>query len=149
MKNQIIFFQSFIVSLFILSLFLGCTNGTSKQEAKSNEKPQTGESSMKKKQLRHVVLFKFKDSATPDDIANAEQAFVALPNKISVIRDFEWGINNSPEGLDKGFTHCFFLTFDSEEDRAVYLPHPDHKAFGGILGPVLEDVLVLDYWTGN
>ena len=145
MKNQIIFFQSFIVSLFILSLFLGCTNGTSKQEAKSNEK----EASMKKEQLRHVVLFKFKDSATPDDIANAEQAFVALPNKISVIRDFEWGINNSPEGLDKGFTHCFFLTFDSEEDRAVYLPHPDHKAFGGILGPVLEDVLVLDYWTGK
>ena len=145
MKNQIIFFQSFIVSLFILSLFLGCTNGTSKQEAKSNEK----EASMKKEQLRHVVLFKFKDSATPEDIANAEQAFVALPNKISVIRDFEWGINNSPEGLDKGFTHCFFLTFDSEEDRAVYLPHPDHKAFGGILGPVLEDVLVLDYWTGN
>ena len=76
-----------------------------------------------------------------------EAAFVALPSKIAEIKDFEWGLNNSPEGLDKGFTHCFFLTFDSEEGRAVYLPHPAHKAFGKVLGPHLEDVLVLDYWT--
>ena len=34
-----------------------------------------------------------------------------------------------------------------EADRAVYLPHPDHKAFGAVLGPHLDDVLVLDYWT--
>jgi len=39
------------------------------------------------------------------------------------------------------------LTFNSESDRDIYLPHPDHKAFGKILSPVLEDVLVLDYWT--
>ena len=150
MKHQNPFFRAFIVmSLFILILFFGCTNGSSNQETKSEEKPQIKESSMKKKQLRHVVLFKFKDSATPEDIAKAENAFVSLPNKISAIRDFEWGINNSPEGLDKGFTHCFFLTFNSEEDRAIYLPHPDHKAFGGLLGPILEDVLVFDYWTGN
>lgn len=102
-----------------------------------------------KRQLRHVVLFKFKESATAGDIKKVEEAFSALPGKIPQIRDYEWGTNNSPEGLDKGFTHCFFLTFDSEEDRAVYLPHPDHKAFGAILGPYLEDVLVVDYWTGE
>jgi len=100
-----------------------------------------------KPQLRHVVLFKFKDNATAADIKKVEEAFSALPGKIPQIRDYEWGTNNSPEGLDKGFTHCFFLTFDSEEDRAIYLPHPDHKAFGAILGPYLEDVLVVDYWT--
>lgn len=98
------------------------------------------------KKLRHVVLFKFKDSATPQDISSVEKAFKALPGKIPQIRDFEWGLNNSPEGLDKGFTHCFFLTFNSEKDREIYLPHPDHKAFGKALGPFLEDVLVVDYW---
>lgn len=102
-----------------------------------------------KKQLRHVVLFKFKESSTEADIQSVEAAFSALPGKIPEIRDYEWGTNNSPEGLDKGFTHCFFLSFDSEEDRAVYLPHPDHKAFGDVLKPHLEDVLVLDYWTGE
>ncbi len=97
--------------------------------------------------LRHVVLFKFKEGTSTADINKVEAAFTALPSKITQIVGYEWGMNNSPEGLDKGFTHCFFLTFKSEEDRAIYLPHPDHKAFGEVLGPHLADVLVLDYWT--
>jgi hypothetical protein len=97
--------------------------------------------------LRHVVLFKFKEGTTAADIKKVEDAFSGLPSKISQIMSYEWGLNNSPEGLEKGFTHCFFLTFNSEEDRAVYLPHPDHKAFGQILTPYLDDVLVIDYWT--
>ncbi|MFN4145860.1 MAG: Dabb family protein [Runella sp.] len=99
------------------------------------------------KVLRHVVLFKFKDSATAADIKKVEDAFRKLPSQIKEIKDFEWGTNNSPEGLAQGFTHCFFLTFASEADRAVYLPHPDHKAFGKVLGPHLDKVLVVDYWT--
>ena len=97
--------------------------------------------------LRHVVLFKFKDDADPVAITKAEEAFAALPGKIPEIRLFEWGINNSPEGLNKGLTHCYLLTFHSEEDRAIYLPHPDHKAFGVLLGYILEDVTVVDYWA--
>ena len=97
--------------------------------------------------LRHVVLFKFKEGTTYDDIKKVENAFMGLPSKISQISSFEWGLNNSPEGLDKGFTHCFLLTFKSEEDREAYLPHPDHKAFGEVLTPFLDDVLVIDYWS--
>ena len=97
--------------------------------------------------LRHAVLFKFKDTSTPEDIKKVEEAFKALPSKIKEISGYEWGTNNSPENLNQGFTHLFFLTFKSEADRAVYLPHPDHKAFGAILGPHLDKVLVLDYWT--
>ena len=99
------------------------------------------------KQLRHVVLFKFKDSTSTSDIQKVEAAFRALPSKIKEIKSFEWGTNNSPEGINNGFTHCFFLTFASEADRAVYLPHPDHKAFGAVLTPHLDKVLVLDYWA--
>lgn len=97
--------------------------------------------------LRHVVLFKFKAGTPVHEIEKVEASFVELKSKIPQILSLEWGINNSPEGLDKGFTHCFFLTFRSEEDRDTYLPHPDHKAFGNILGPILEDVLVVDYWS--
>jgi hypothetical protein len=97
--------------------------------------------------LRHVVLFKFKDATSAADIKKVEDAFRALPTKIKEIKSFEWGTNNSPEGLAQGFTHCFFLSFASEEDRAVYLPHPDHKAFGAVLGPHLDKVLVVDYWA--
>ena len=50
--------------------------------------------------LRHVVLFKFKESSPATEIAKVEAAFKALPSKIKEIRDFEWGLNNSPEGLN-------------------------------------------------
>ncbi|HEX2536521.1 MAG TPA: Dabb family protein [Chitinophagaceae bacterium] len=99
------------------------------------------------KLLRHVVLFKFKEGSTPADIKKVEDAFRALPSKIRQIRNFEWGTNNSPEGLNNGFTHCFFVTFTSEKDREAYLPHPDHKAFVEVLSPYLEKALVVDYWA--
>ena len=99
------------------------------------------------KLLRHIVLFKFKSEVTAAQIEKVEKAFAGLPQKIDEIKGFEWGLNNSPENLNKGFTHGFLLTFDSEEGRDIYLPHPDHKAFGEIVDPILEDVFVLDYWT--
>ncbi|NBC03122.1 MAG: Dabb family protein, partial [Bacteroidetes bacterium] len=109
----------------VLSAFLLFTN-CSNSDAAENNTPNTNEVQEMSEQLRHVVLFKFKDSATEADIKEVEDAFLALPSKIETIKAFEWGLNNSPEGLDKGFTHCFLLTFDSEEGRATYLPHPAH-----------------------
>ncbi len=97
--------------------------------------------------LRHVVLFKFKDESSAEDVQNVVDAFMALPEKIDAIKAIEYGTNNSPEGLDQGFTHCFLLTFASEKDRDDYLPHPDHKVFGSIVGPHLDQVLVVDYWA--
>ncbi len=97
--------------------------------------------------LRHVVMFKFTEDATEGQIGEIEAAFAALPSQIDTIHDFEWGTNNSPEGIAKGFTHCFLVTFQSEEGRAAYLPHEAHQAFVAKLGPILDDVLVVDYWT--
>ena len=97
--------------------------------------------------LRHVVLFNFKDSTDAIKLREIENAFAALPSKISAIRDFEWGTNNSPEGLDKGSTHCFLVTFGSEADRDIYLPHPAHQEFVAMIGPYVEDVTVVDYWV--
>jgi hypothetical protein len=97
--------------------------------------------------LRHVVMFKFKDNTTPAQVKEVEDAFRALPSKIKEIKGFEWGTNNSPENLNQGLTHCFFLTFASEKDRGIYLPHPAHKAFGAVLTPYLDKVVVLDYWA--
>jgi hypothetical protein len=108
---------------------------------------QAAEEAKVDKVLRHVVLFKFKDDATPEQIKAVEEAFAALPEKIDAIHDFEWGTNVSVEPYSQGFTHCFQVTFLSEEARAEYLPHPDHAAFGTVVGPVLDKVCVVDYWT--
>jgi hypothetical protein len=105
--------------------------------------PETGESRV----LRHVVLFKFKDTATEADIKSVTDAFSALREKIPTIQSFEWGTNVSIEDHAQGFTHCFIATFNSEQDRNDYLPHPDHQAFGKLLGPHLDKVLVVDFWA--
>jgi len=99
------------------------------------------------KVLRHVVLFKFKEGTTAEQIKQVEDAFRALPGKIDLIRGFEWGTNVSPENLAQGYTHCFFLTFASDKDRDAYLVHPAHKDFGKLLTPYLEKVTVVDYWA--
>lgn len=97
--------------------------------------------------LQHVVAFKFKSSASAADIKKVEDAFRGLKKSIREIQDFEWGTNVSPEKHDKGFTHGFILTFKSAKDRDVYLEHPEHKAFGQLVGPLLEDVFVIDFWA--
>lgn len=98
-----------------------------------------------KPRLRHVVFFKFKPETTPEKLKEITDAFAELPKKIDVIRDFEWGTDVSVEKLSKGFTHCFFVTFDDEKGRDAYLPHPAHTAFVDIVKPQLEDVCVVDY----
>ena len=100
-----------------------------------------------KGKLRHVVAFKFKESATPEQIKEVEKNFCALKAKISQIAALEWGTNCSPEQHAKGFTHCFIVTFNSAADRDAYLPHPAHKAFAGSLGGILADVFVVDFWA--
>jgi hypothetical protein len=101
----------------------------------------------KGKMLRHVVLFKYKNESSQADVKKVEDAFRSLPSKVSQVKGFEWGTNNSPEKLNQGFTHCFFVTFTSEKDRDAYLVHPAHKAFVEVLKPHLDKVLVIDYWA--
>ena len=100
-----------------------------------------------KGELFHVVSLKFKPGSTPEQIALVEQSFAGLKEKIPGIKSLKWGTNVSPEKHDKGFTHCFVLSFATAKDRDAYLVHEDHKAFGQVLGPVMADVMVLDFWA--
>ncbi|HSI48612.1 MAG TPA: Dabb family protein [Ideonella sp.] len=95
--------------------------------------------------IRHLVLLKFTDEATAERRDSLSAAFAGLAAQIPEVHSMEWGPNASPEGLDKGFTHCFLVTFQDEAGRDAYLPHPAHLAFVDELKPWLADVLVVDY----
>ena len=136
------------ITLFAALLFASCGDQPKKETIEEQEEETVEKTDeVTGPQLRHVVLFKFKETSSAEDIKQVEEAFNALPSKISEIKGYEWGTNNSPENLNKGLTHCFFLTFSSEADRDTYLTHPDHVAFGDIAGPHIADVTVVDYWT--
>ena len=123
---------------FLLTLGLAATrtataaDGTSTQTAKS---------------LKHVVLFKFKDGTSAQQVEEVVSAFKALKGKIDEIVDFEYGTDVSVENRSQGFTHCFLATFRDAKGRDTYLNHPAHTAFGGLVGPRLDKVLVVDFWT--
>ena len=104
----------------------------------------------------HVVLFKFKEGTTPEQIRKFERAFRALPRKIDAIHDIEWGTYASRSMhkkitamvgqyiyniLAKNCTHCFMVTFLSEADSDKYASHPAVKEFDAMLGPYIDKVL--------
>ncbi len=103
----------------------------------------------REKMLRHVVLFGFNDEVPAEQVKEIEAAFAALPGQTGIIKDYEWGTDCSPEGLQKGHTHCFFLSFASEKDRDAYLVHPAHKQFGQLIKGKLKAVTVVDYWVNR
>lgn len=107
----------------------------------------TAFATMKDKEVKHVVVFKYKNTATSAQIDEVTKAFIALKGKIPGITSFEYGVNNSPENLNKGFTHVYLLTFKNAQSRDNYLPHPEHKKFGELLGKlgVLEEPFVVDF----
>lgn len=125
-------------SLLVLLLPSGMTFTTSKA---AEDKPG--------RVLRHIVLYKFKENATPQQVQEVIDVFAALPKKIDIILGFEHGTDVSPEGKSEGFTHCFLVSFRSEEDRDAYLAHPAHQEYVKIVRDRREKVIVFDYWTGE
>ena len=104
-----------------------------------------------KEPIRHVVVFKYKQGTNEEQIRQVTDAFRDLKSKIPGIVSFEYGVNNSPEGKNHGFTHIYLLTFVDAKARDSYLPHPEHKKFGALLAKlgILEDVFVIDYAPNN
>ena len=133
---------SFAFALTTLALF---AVGAAREKDAGGAAPAQDAAASKGK-LYHVVSFKFKEDASKEQVRQVEEAFAALPGKIPAIASFTWGTNVSPEKHAKGFTHGFVLTFDTEKARDEYLVHPDHKKFGALVGPVLADVFVIDFW---
>lgn len=100
----------------------------------------------KKAVVRHVVSFQFKEEVSEERRAQAIRDFLDLQNRIPEIKQFEGGENISEEGHDKGFTHCYVLTFEDEAGRNAYLPHPAHLEVAKKNKPLMKDLFVVDYW---
>lgn len=106
----------------------------------------SSEKESKKQVLRHVVSFQFKEDISKERQAQAIKDFLDLKNQIPEIKKFEGGEDVSVEGLNKGFTHCFVMTFESKEARDIYIPHPAHIKLAEKNKPLMKDLLVVDYW---
>lgn len=96
---------------------------------------------------QHVVIMKYKTTVSQEAI---DAVFSALQNVldnklIPGIIAFNGGAYESPEGLNKGFTHAFTVTFADKESRDNYFPHPEHEVVKNLIVPNVDDVLCFDY----
>jgi len=80
--------------------------------------------------IRHVVLVKLRDAA---DAPKIFAALTSLQSQIGGIIAVSSGVDCSPEGLQRGFTHGFTVDFVDAAARDAYLPHPAHQKVGAMI----------------
>jgi len=77
--------------------------------------------------VRHIVLFRFRDEVTPEQVEAIEDGLAALPGLIPEIRSYRYGRDLGLNPANPGFG--LVAEFDTTGDFATYRDHPDHRAF--------------------
>ena len=95
--------------------------------------------------IRNILLVKFKSLASLKAVQEVLKDFQAIDTKIDGICTVECGKNNSIEKLNDDYSHCIQMTFNNEQSRQNYLPHPVHDALKKKFNTVLDKIIVFDY----
>lgn len=99
--------------------------------------------------IKHIVLMKFKPEITQETIDGIVADFHHIKAQLPGMLDFSIGPNVSKEGVNKGFTHGFVMTFENAEALQTYLPHPDHvtvkKKILESLDGGLDGAMIIDW----
>lgn len=99
--------------------------------------------------ITHIVLLRLKQHLPAKDVERVFDALAGLQSKIPGLLSYSAGPYSSPEGLHKGFTHGFVMTFRDAAARDAYLPHPEHEKVKVIvfeaLDGGLDGVVAFDY----
>jgi len=95
--------------------------------------------------VKHVALAKFKEGTSQEQIDNLLEELLDMTETVPGIEDYVSGANNSPEGLDQGYTHGFVMTFENAAARDAYLAHPEQQRVKGLITPHLESLIALDF----
>ena len=96
--------------------------------------------------VKHIVMFKLKDTLSQDEkndlMVAFKRAIEVLPETITFIRRIYVGFNiNSAEKWDI----CLESEFENLDDVKKYAVHPSHVAAGAILKDAKEDRACVDF----
>lgn len=158
------------ISLALVVLAMSATMSTAVSTANASEQPLTPAESLKQALaelgpqgftdtnykpglIRHLVLFRYENSVTPEQKQEIKERFLALQksckrNGHEYILSIETGTQNSGEGVDQNLEQGFMVTFKSEGDRNYYVGQPvladsnfydpAHQAFKEFVGQFLH-----------
>lgn len=96
--------------------------------------------------IQHVVLFKFKDSATPGQVVEAGEALLAMKAGIPEIKTVYFGPNLGPSVND--YSHVLIVTCEDMGAVQRYLDHPVHRqTVDRFIAPIRDGRLAADLET--
>lgn len=94
--------------------------------------------------VEHIVLFKWKETTTPEEIEAVMEGLKGLKSKIPGIVDLSCGKNFTDRS--KGFEYGLVVRFRDREALDAYQPHPEHqKVVQNLIQPILAGILAVDY----
>lgn len=76
--------------------------------------------------IRHTVMFRFKPSTTPADVASIAEGLGGLPKAIPEIADYWFGHDIGVN--DGNFDFAVVADFADTDDYVVYRDHELHRA---------------------
>lgn len=99
--------------------------------------------------ITHMVLLRVREDVPRATVERVLGEIGALKARIPGILGYASGPYSSPEGLHRGYTHGFCMTFRDAAARDAYLPHPEHERVKesvlSILDGGVDGVLAFDF----
>lgn len=97
--------------------------------------------------IRHIVMFRWKESFTPEIRAQWMAGLDGMRGNIPGMR----GLVHGPDVLhtEKSWDHVIMADFDSREDIAVYNTHPLHEAIKPYSLPNVQELAYVDFELDN
>ena len=97
--------------------------------------------------IRHIVMFRLKDTDGKTALENAAEAKKRFNNVIENVETLRKGqlVINSEKAPQDNFTISLICDFDDIDGLNAYQVHPAHIEFAKFLGTVKTDRACIDY----
>jgi hypothetical protein len=94
--------------------------------------------------IQHVVLVRWRADTPPEVEQEARRLVRSFTSVIPGVISVTEGPSVSTEGLESGFTWGFVIAMESARALELYLPHPEHRKLGALIGEHHEALTVYD-----
>lgn len=96
--------------------------------------------------IHHLVLFKLKPDATPEQEQELVSRLLSMQGKIPGLLELAAGKNITPQtDRIKGYTVGLYTRFENMDALLAYGPHPVHEEVKAYIRTVADDVIVMDF----
>lgn len=97
--------------------------------------------------IHHIVLFRFRSSATAAETDSVGPALLAMKPRIPEIRDIAYGPNLGPSAAE--YSHILLVVVDDMDAVRRYAEHPVHvDTVARFIAPIRDARLAVDLAVG-